>query len=1312
MKKIKLIIKKIMIITLLPIFSYAITVNNNAVINSNTCDRIIWYDSKGLTRSASMVKINGNPVGYKGGYISQLTFIDGIEIICNESNTYSDLSGLGFMINHVIYQKTGYTGRGWINSKQDGVGGTTNIIFQGANHIIYETEMDEYGDDGDHSRGTWKVKWQYIIRTGNDYIIQSIAYDFSSTAYGVWGNDIRSPYCELNWTGTGASNTLTESIDGIEYCVADSNGISYIFKTKSSSPFSDGYTFNMPGRNIPYTLSFKNSPDREFGYISTLDLTQQAAGGGYLSAPVNIGSESNSMPPNWGINFQFNGYQNWYGDKMTWQLPYGAAGGESNKEGTLHLSDFPDWTWRKRWNAYPRIGYTLIIQWGKHSDDNVRKLMNEIADIHSLTNPLTASVGTIPTMGKMHLYDTEENFILKPAGYNHIYHAWEVSCTSDSADITFNLGSVNLKNQTIIFNNFNKTELPVIKINDTQQTEGVDMFSSIDSVNKKLYITFNKTFTGTVNIKIENSNNTPIPTPTSIGSDCLYYHIDRSAVPAMVFMKKLTLKINVGNCDGCNVYSDGVLIPSTYNPATKECIFTTEGTDIVISRINYTGGATKSVTKAILYNDKKWAYSFTFDDGRPSVKDVAFPILNAKGYRAAVALNTQQMAENYDTYVMSWQKADFLRSYGWSFFDHNYSHQPARCSNIETETLPVKQAIETRWPGYLCTNFVYPYCDTSEWTCIRDSGLFLSAENFTGNNYADVFPSNPFMLNRNGFVGTNLSTFNLWADNAATDSRPRWLICFTHNIEPGSATPGQYDTNEATLQTHIDYIYNTYGEGGLNNMWFAPTDEVMQYIYTREYASVIFSGEGVCGPVYTPTPTNTNIPGATNTFTATPTDTPVYSECLMEDAEDNNNQNLFNGYWYTYISSDPAHPGETTIWPGQGTYCSPTAGGANGSNYAMKITGTVGAVNIPYYPCIGIGSQLNANAGAPLYQETDLSGCVGIKFYAKGDGKSYFVKIPYTNSSGQTLTGYDDYKYTFTAPSNWTLISVAFSQFTQGGWGTVADRNTVLTHAKEIQWQTNFNGGAGAPATAELWIDDIKIYGCSVCPNGATSIPTNTFTNTPTPTFSFTNTITNTSTETQTSTETPTGTWYTSTHTNTATHTETFTITNTTTNTLTFTASATKTITSTSTNTFTPTSTRTFTQTLTFTDTPQATFTNTPTQTVYIYGDETFEFDKEYNTVSYPNPVFNNSSIKIKYKIKGEESYVVLRIYTKAFRLIKEIGFSKSNIIISQDNTRELNVKSSSLKELAAGVYNYVLVVRNKKGMEIKSKIESIVIIR
>jgi hypothetical protein len=102
-------------------------------------------------------------------------------------------------------------------------------------------------------------------------------------------------------------------------------------------------------------------------------------------------------------------------------------------------------------------------------------------------------------------------------------------------------------------------------------------------------------------------------------------------------------------------------------------------------------------------------------------------------------------------------------------------------------------------------------------------------------------------------------------------------------VEAASPPVDAYSTNIASFSAHIAYVYNTYGEGGSNNMWFAPTDEVMQYILTREKAVVSYTGTGVCGAIIpasptatrTPLNTRTNTPVVTPTLTRTPGNTPT-----------------------------------------------------------------------------------------------------------------------------------------------------------------------------------------------------------------------------------------------------------------------------------------------------------------------------------------------------------------------------------------------------------------------------------------------------
>jgi hypothetical protein len=259
--------------------------------------------------------------------------------------------------------------------------------------------------------------------------------------------------------------------------------------------------------------------------------------------------------------------------------------------------------------------------------------------------------------------------------------------------------------------------------------------------------------------------------------------------------------------------------------------------------------------------------------------------------------------------------------------------------------------------------------------------------------------------------------------------------------------------------------------------------------------------------------------------------------------ENDTNANYYGGFWYSYMGGTPA-----TVWPASGANLTPSAGGANGTLYAMRVTGTVGVAGTTY-PCVGMGSQFTATSGSPTYTTMDISACTGIKFYTKSDltpGSSYLVKIPYTDTTGASLTGYNDYEYVFTAPATWTQLTVPFALMSQAaGWGTSAVLTTVLQHAKEMQFQSNFN--AVAPATSapvDLWVDEVVIYGCPSCPAAPTpyptststlGVPTNTFTNTPTmtntvagPTNTFTLTVsvpTNTPTLTNTvgaATNTPT----------------------------------------------------------------------------------------------------------------------------------------------------------------------------------------------
>jgi hypothetical protein len=66
----------------------------------------------------------------------------------------------------------------------------------------------------------------------------------------------------------------------------------------------------------------------------------------------------------------------------------------------------------------------------------------------------------------------------------------------------------------------------------------------------------------------------------------------------------------------------------------------------------------------------------------------------------------------------------------------------------------------------------------------------------------------------------------------------------------------------------------------------------------------------------------------------------------------------------------------------------------------------------------------------------DLSAFTSLRFFAKGDGKKYRVRL-----GREAVKDYCDYEYTFVAPKEWTRITAPFSEFVQPKWGKQVPRS-------------------------------------------------------------------------------------------------------------------------------------------------------------------------------------------------------------------------------------------------------------------------------
>jgi peptidoglycan/xylan/chitin deacetylase (PgdA/CDA1 family) len=354
-------------------------------------------------------------------------------------------------------------------------------------------------------------------------------------------------------------------------------------------------------------------------------------------------------------------------------------------------------------------------------------------------------------------------------------------------------------------------------------------------------------------------------------------NIDYSAVPALVNDRKLTINVDVGTCSGVSVTADGHWIAATYNTSTHAAAVNTSGSALAITALNWTTGGTGAATKATLYNNYHWAFSQTFDDTRQSQYDYAKPILDALGWKAGIAA-VGSWVQSGNNYYMTWTEVKALLADGWQVYNHTWDHpNPVSCANFPTEFDQNQTALLAQLPGYNVSHVVYPY-EVSTATCAGWPPNYVLSGELGGSGYThiDAALPNVYTVVRNGLYGTDPTGIQNTASQAAADSRPSWMVCITHSVSQGSgAAADQYSTNQAALNTLYSFLGNNYGAAGNKSMWFAPSGEVQDFLFTRDKAvvSTCTAPTATFTPLRASSATQTMSPSASPSATAEPSGT-------------------------------------------------------------------------------------------------------------------------------------------------------------------------------------------------------------------------------------------------------------------------------------------------------------------------------------------------------------------------------------------------------------------------------------------------------
>jgi hypothetical protein len=195
------------------------------------------------------------------------------------------------------------------------------------------------------------------------------------------------------------------------------------------------------------------------------------------------------------------------------------------------------------------------------------------------------------------------------------------------------------------------------------------------------------------------------------------------------------------------------------------------------------------------------------------------------------------------------------------------------------------------------------------------------------------------------------------------------------------------------------------------------------------------------------------------------------AEGKIEDAEDNNNQILVQdgraGYVYTYV--DPAG---STIDPAGGAVFTMSPGGANGSQFALRIHGDIAKTDTVY-------AALGMNFADPR-GPYDLSKYKGVSFYAKkGPGTTSKVRIKFPDKNTDPEGGVcghcsNDFGMALSLSEEWQKFIVPFSALRQeAGWGNPRPRSLDTSAVYALQFQVNDKG-----KKFDVMIDDIAFTGC------------------------------------------------------------------------------------------------------------------------------------------------------------------------------------------------------------------------------------------
>jgi peptidoglycan/xylan/chitin deacetylase (PgdA/CDA1 family) len=327
----------------------------------------------------------------------------------------------------------------------------------------------------------------------------------------------------------------------------------------------------------------------------------------------------------------------------------------------------------------------------------------------------------------------------------------------------------------------------------------------------------------------------------------LSYHVDRSAAPPLPY-DDLTLLVSAGRAGVLEVRGDGAPVDYQYDVESGTVQFTTAASDLEIVLHDPAGGASGNVTIAPLKDNRAWAWSHGFDDNvnlRPAID-----LFRQSGWRATLFLIAREIDDHRDEqWIADAPYLQALLAEGWSIGNHTWDHSCVEDSADSRTVTRAQRRLEeivarSSRPEYPVTAFAAPCFSRVYDTILAElqaSGETSLLFNESGNDYyIAVAPGAgsysdgprhvtafgpPLRIGRSPAIELGLeealAEFD-WVAQQAAAGRSLWFNTFSHG------------NREETLAELLPYLHATYGPGGSDTLWVAPSDEISSYLRLRD----------------------------------------------------------------------------------------------------------------------------------------------------------------------------------------------------------------------------------------------------------------------------------------------------------------------------------------------------------------------------------------------------------------------------------------------------------------------------------------------